>query len=405
MSARLRAQLVQKLKANGSIRSAAVESAFLDVPRHIFLPNEDPKAVYVDRVFATKYNAQGFSISSSSQPTIMATMLEQLDLQSGHNVLEIGAGTGYNAALIGHIVDEAGNVVALDIDDDIVADANTHLADANVTNVQAICTDGYAGFPGGAPYDRIILSVNAWDITPAWRDQLKPDGVLVLPLSVFSTQVSVAFVWNGLYLQSRSVYTCRFMPLRGEFTAPNEVQKLKLMDGLTVEVPTTFTMGSEAILHWLQGTYTDSPVGVTCSMSSSLGTWLGLKGDSRVTLTAVGDAVEQGLVPYLYGSGGFCATMGVLGSDSMALLMRPPGIDVPEARDFYDEFPVYVRLYGADDTPAKQLMHLIHQWDAHGRLPIKQMQLRVYPKDVAYQPQADDIVINKRWNALVMNWR
>jgi protein-L-isoaspartate(D-aspartate) O-methyltransferase len=91
--------LVVRLKAGGSLRTAAVEAAFRSVPRHVFLPDVGVTDVYTDRAFPTKH-ADGRPISSSSQPAIMAIMLEQLGLQPGQRVLEIGAGTGYNAALM-----------------------------------------------------------------------------------------------------------------------------------------------------------------------------------------------------------------------------------------------------------------------------------------------------------------
>src|SRR5712692_11171534 len=98
---RLQHELVDQLRAAGTIVSPAVESAFRTVPRHLFLPGVPVEDVYRDAAVTTK-RVDGVALSSSSQPSIMATMLEQLDLQPGHSVLEIGAGTGYNAALMAH---------------------------------------------------------------------------------------------------------------------------------------------------------------------------------------------------------------------------------------------------------------------------------------------------------------
>src|SRR5581483_5459570 len=114
----------------------------------------------------------------------MAIMLEQLQLKPGLRVLEIGAGTGYNAALMAHIVGETGQVITIDIDEDIVYNARLHLVTAGFERVQVICADGGAGYAHAAPYDRIILTVGASDITPAWRDQMKPNGRLLLPLTL-----------------------------------------------------------------------------------------------------------------------------------------------------------------------------------------------------------------------------
>jgi len=102
----------------------------------------------------------------------MAIMLEQMELEPGHRVLEIGAGTGYNAALMAHIVGGEGLVATLDIDEDIVADVRKHIADAGLGNVTVVRADGGYGYPPDAPYDRIILTVGVWDLVPAWLEQL-----------------------------------------------------------------------------------------------------------------------------------------------------------------------------------------------------------------------------------------
>jgi protein-L-isoaspartate(D-aspartate) O-methyltransferase len=118
----LRNVLVDKLKEMGCIRSPGVEEAFRIIPRHLFVPGVDLDKVYSDNSIPTKY-IDGKLVSSSSQPAIMAIMLEQLGLQPGHRVLEIGAGTGFNAGLMQHMVGNSGMVVTVDIDKDIVDSA------------------------------------------------------------------------------------------------------------------------------------------------------------------------------------------------------------------------------------------------------------------------------------------
>src|SRR5574339_136221 len=119
--------LADELKSRGWIQTPDVEGAFRAVLRHYFLPGRPLEEVYSDHVIPTKQDPEGQWISSSSQPAIMAIMLEQLGLEPGHRVLEIGAGTGYNAALMAHIVGETGQVVTVDIDDDLVESAREHL--------------------------------------------------------------------------------------------------------------------------------------------------------------------------------------------------------------------------------------------------------------------------------------
>src|SRR2546423_13102029 len=179
--------LVDQLKSRGNLSDPSVEAAFRAVPRHLFLPGVAPEKVYYDDAIATKY-ADGMAISSSSQPSIMAIMLEQLQLEPGHRVLEIGAGTGYNAALVAHVVGNSGTLITMDIDDDIVDGARAHLDAAGLSRVRVVLGDGGLGYPADAPYDRIILTVGAWDVAPAWWAQLRPGGRLVLPLTVGGSQ-------------------------------------------------------------------------------------------------------------------------------------------------------------------------------------------------------------------------
>src|SRR5438445_2890424 len=132
--------LVDQLRQAGCIRSTHVEAAFRAVPRHPFLPGVPLDLVYRDEAIPIK-ELDGATVSSSSQPAIMAVMLEQLEIQPGHRVLEIGAGTGYNAALMAHIVGDTGQVVTVDLDDDLVVSAREHLEAAGFSHVQVVCGD------------------------------------------------------------------------------------------------------------------------------------------------------------------------------------------------------------------------------------------------------------------------
>jgi protein-L-isoaspartate(D-aspartate) O-methyltransferase len=212
---RARARLVDDLRDGGRLPSAAVEEAFRAVPRHLFLPGVPLARAYADEAVAVQ-TVDGVTTSSASQPSMMAIMLDQLDLRPGHRVLEIGAGTGYNAALMARIVGPTGAVVAVDIDQGLVAGAAGHLADAGVDGVELVCADGALGCPGHAPYDRIVLTVGSGDVRPEWVAQLASGGRLLLPLGVRGTQLSVALdlCADGV-LRSDSVSRCAFVRLRG----------------------------------------------------------------------------------------------------------------------------------------------------------------------------------------------
>ena len=210
-------QLVAYLLETGVLRDGAVRDAFAATPRHLFLPDLNLDEVYQDAAIPTKRGSRGEPISSSSQPAIMAIMLEQLRVKPGQRVLEIGAGTGYNAALLAHLVDSGGRVVTLDYDEDLCADARRHLEAAGMETVEVVQADGAKGWAPGAPYDRIELTVGADDVTAAWFDQLTEGGRLVVPLQLAGPlQLSVGFRREPDRLVSDTVTYCGFMPLRGE---------------------------------------------------------------------------------------------------------------------------------------------------------------------------------------------
>src|SRR5213593_736349 len=123
--------LIDALVRRNAIKDSRVEAAFRAIPHHLFLPDVPLAEVYRNEAIPTKI-VDGEAVSSSSQPEIMAIMLEQLALEPGLRVLEIGAGTGYNAALMAHVVGEKGAVVTMDFDADLVDDARAHLAAAGL---------------------------------------------------------------------------------------------------------------------------------------------------------------------------------------------------------------------------------------------------------------------------------
>ena len=213
-------RLVEHLRSTGAVHDPAVADAFRAVLRHHFLPGLPLDEVYEDAAITVKTGELGATISSSSQPGIMAVMLEQLRLETGLRVLEVGAGTGYNAAVIAWLVRPDGHVMSLDIDEDLCARARAGLASAGTGGAEVVCADGAEGWPSGAPYDRIIVTAGARDLSPAWRDQLREGGRLVLPLELAGpVQLCVAFVRRGPALAGSELTCCGFLPLRGEMAA------------------------------------------------------------------------------------------------------------------------------------------------------------------------------------------
>jgi protein-L-isoaspartate(D-aspartate) O-methyltransferase len=209
-------QLVEQLVSSGTLRDPAVVAAFRAVLRHWFLPDRPLDEVYEDSAIMTKIGERGLPVSSSSQPAIMAIMLQLLELRPGHRVLEIGAGTGYNAALIAWLVGRDGAVVSVEIDPELADRARANLAAAGVERVEVVRGDGAEGWAPEAPYERLIVTAGADDLAPAWVEQLTDRGRLVLPLGLAGpSQQCVALVRRGPSLAGHQLCPCGFMPLRG----------------------------------------------------------------------------------------------------------------------------------------------------------------------------------------------
>ncbi len=199
-------RLARELASSGVLHSEAVRRAFLRVERHRFVTrwytleadshracwsparcdprepdleslrhiySQGPLVTHVDGVSAT---------SSSTSPRLMAQMLESLKLRPGMRVLEIGTGTGYNAALLAEILGDPRQVYSVDLQQDVVEEARAALRDAGYGDVHVDCADGYWGLPSGAPFDRVVATVGFPDVSRHWLDQLAPCGFALVPL-------------------------------------------------------------------------------------------------------------------------------------------------------------------------------------------------------------------------------
>jgi protein-L-isoaspartate(D-aspartate) O-methyltransferase len=413
--------LVDDLKNKGLIQTGRVEAAFRAVLRHLFLPGVPLEEVYSDRAISAKQDPAGQWISSSSQPAIMAIMLEQLGLEPGHKVLEIGTGPGYNAALMAHIVGESGQVVTVEIDDDLVRAAHQHLAAAGFEQVQVLCADGGYGAPDAAPFDRIILTVGAPDITPSWWNQLRLDGRLVLPLLLKGSMKSIAFEQAGDHLASLSVTDCGFIPLRGDFasTQPNRVQ-LGPDPGLYLELMDKLSLDGDAVYAMLTGIRKDWAAGVDVKawdvMGGTLWTWLALHEPQIHRLVAEAEMVERNIVPPLLGINArqkSSATAIWIEKSGLAALMRPPEealpMVTPELGFLPDSpatqpFHLFIRQFGPDKSITRRLLDQIKAWQAAGSPSSDAMQIRAYRRDFDYQPSENEVVLQKEWTKLVVHW-
>ncbi|MEM1907629.1 MAG: methyltransferase domain-containing protein [Thermosphaera sp.] len=244
----LKCKYIENLKRKGAIKSKCVERAFWKVNRHQLIEEfyeEDEKGEfeYVGKRFAKrKLEEQNLNLellkiiysdrpilinlnppASSSQPFLVAEMLELLELKPGLNVLEIGTGSGYNAALIQEIVGENGCVTTIEIQKDLAAKARERLKALGYDKIHVIEGDGALGYSENAPYDRIIATVGCPDISWRWVEQLAPNGFMLIPLQHGVDCHPLVRIWRDKErIVGRFVGWSGFMSILGELAMPQK---------------------------------------------------------------------------------------------------------------------------------------------------------------------------------------
>jgi protein-L-isoaspartate(D-aspartate) O-methyltransferase len=375
----LRNRLVDGLLSTGRVRAGPVAEALRAVPRHLFLPGVELKTAYQDEAIPTRRAADGRPTSSSSQPAIVAAMLEQLAVRPGQRILEIGAGTGWNAALLAHLTGPEGTVTTVDIDPEVAEQAAVNLAAAGSRGVRVVRDDGAAGWPEGAPYDRVIVTAAARDLAPAWWRQLARDGRMVLPLALRGSQRSVAFERAGDHLQSVSIVDCGFMPLQGELAGDDPIRPLA-RPGMFLELHDRRPVDTATLLAALDaGAVTTVPVPLTHREAlTGLRVWLALAEPAAGGLLSTDDNRPWPL-PVLVGDGG------------LALLAPLEGGQSSE-----------IRGYGTDaEGLVDRLLGHVRAWIDAGRPPSTRLQIAAWP---AGSDVSGTTVIDRPHTRFVVAW-
>jgi methyltransferase of FxLD system len=423
---RLRGALVDGLKTRGLIHSEALEQALRRVPRECFVPEiaqrDGLERVYSDEALITKRGPQGQPISSSSAPSMMAIMLEQLDLHPGLRVLEIGAGTGYNAAILAEMVGDQRAVVTIDIEPDVVESARQHLADAGYSDITVLCADGAEGAVDHAPFDRVELTVASDDITPAWIQQLHMGGRLVLPLELHRHQrgqISLALIKHEDYLESVAAASAFFIPLRGgqamtaERSAPLSVvskydQEHHWELNLYGAPLTESTEVRRDVLHLLSGSHESRDLHLG-GPARALLSYLELRyGEADVVYAWSGSAIWgfEGWVggilahPAREQSGGL-AFPPFSGSfrQQIGLALLRPATNTPDDAGLDQAI-----IYGSS-AALRQLQNLAREWKRLGHPDLAALRVRVYPQRAAPAPAADEWVISKSSVQLLLSFQ
>lgn len=210
--AKRRAALVDELRAQG-IDDERVLQAIAAVPRHDFVRLGERERAYVNHALPIDAG------QTISQPYVVAFMSQALALRGDEAVLEVGTGSGYQAAVLSHL---AARVYSIEIDAGLAASAAERLHGLGYANVQTRAGDGYFGWPEAAPFDAILITAATPRVPPPLVGQLRPGGRLVLPLGTGDEQTVVVATREGDELKVRGLLPVLFVPMTGAVRAPRQ---------------------------------------------------------------------------------------------------------------------------------------------------------------------------------------
>ncbi len=312
---------VEDVKARAPIKSEAVERAFRHVQRHRLVERffsydqeredydevwvdpagpstETLRTIYSDSALVTRLSG-GLPTSSTSQPLLVAHMLERLNLAPGQRVLEIGAGTGYNAALIQEIVGETGHVTTVDIQEDVVGQTRRLLKAAGYGQVEVIAKDGALGHQVNAPYDRIIATVGCPDISPSWADQLAEGGFMLIPLQHGTEGFNpLTRMWKERErVLGKFVGFSGFMSIQGELATAQELsfaeQKQATAGAPLAERALPLSVGISSDLDQRERGERLCALGLFLAIADGRGSWAGIVEKARGACLFEKDKVDK----------------------------------------------------------------------------------------------------------------
>ncbi len=203
----MRTEMVYSQIVSRGITNTTVIEAFSTVPRHLFVPFDLQQFAYDDRPLPIGYN------QTISQPYVVAYMTEQLRLSPDDKVLEVGTGSGYQAAILAEVVKD---VYTIEIVKALGKQAASTLRELGYDNVHCKVGDGYHGWAEHQPYDAIMLTAAPEDIPTPLVEQLKEGGHLIAPIKTFQHQYLMLYTKKNGKLKSKQLIGVRFVPFTRE---------------------------------------------------------------------------------------------------------------------------------------------------------------------------------------------
>jgi protein-L-isoaspartate(D-aspartate) O-methyltransferase len=197
--------LISKLTGEGYLKSEKIIQAFREVPRENFVPESDVHFAYSD------YPLQIGHGQTISAPHMVAIMTEVLNPRSHDKVLEIGAGSGYQAGILSRLVD---HIYTIEFEPELAAMAKANLQKSGITNVTVMTGDGSRGYPSKAPFNKIIVTCATPEIFQTWKDQVFEGGMIIAPIGGYYHQDLVRLKKTKDGFKEESHGGCVFVPLR-----------------------------------------------------------------------------------------------------------------------------------------------------------------------------------------------
>ena len=202
----MRKRMVSEQMRARDIRDERVLAAMERVPRHRFIPEDQRAAAYEDYPLSIGHG------QTISQPYIVAFMTQALQVGAGHKVLEIGTGSGYQAAVLGEL---AGQVYTIEIVEPLARSAEKLLKELGYRNVHVRAGNGYAGWPEEAPFDRIMVTAAPDEVPPALVEQLKVGGLMAIPVGTVIQELRIMRK-TPTGMEVLQTLPVRFVPMTGK---------------------------------------------------------------------------------------------------------------------------------------------------------------------------------------------
>jgi protein-L-isoaspartate(D-aspartate) O-methyltransferase len=203
--------LIEHIKGLGYLKSKKLEEALRKFPRHLFVPENVRHLAYQDMPLHIGHN------QTISQPSTVVVMTEALNVRKGQKILEIGTGSGWQASLLSYLVGEKGFIYTIEVIEKLADFARKNIKKLGIKNIEVFVKDGSLGLKEKSPFDRIIVTAASPDIPKPYSNQLKVEGILIIPVGDLYLQEMFVVRKTKKGIDKKSIGNFMFVPLVGKY--------------------------------------------------------------------------------------------------------------------------------------------------------------------------------------------